>query len=164
MINSLIPKYKRQPSYLNQSPRLKIHVKFGQMWRFCLLFSSIAMTWCIMNSCHKVVWSIINTTLKLCADCSKLFVRNVQNCGKTKVLLTVLFNCNGVVHYEFLQQGGTVNKEYYLEVMRRLLKAIHQKRTELWENQGFAHHFVRLQWRGALWILATINDSWSYDQ
>lgn len=28
-------------------------------------------------------------------------------------------------------QGNTVNKKYYLEVLRRLREAIHQKRTEL---------------------------------
>ena len=33
----------------------KKHVKFRQKWRFCLLFSSIAMACCIMNSCHKVI-------------------------------------------------------------------------------------------------------------
>ena len=34
-----------------------------------------------------------------------------------KVLLTVFFDCNVVVHHEFLPQGHTVN---YLEVMLRL--------------------------------------------
>ena len=37
-----------------------------------------------------------------------------------KVLLTVFFDCNGVVHYEFLPQKRMFYKEYYLEVMRRL--------------------------------------------
>ena len=37
----------------------------------------------IMNSWHKVVRSIRNTTWKLCTDCKKQFVRNVQNCGET---------------------------------------------------------------------------------
>ena len=36
-----------------------------------------------MNSCHKVVRSIKSTTLKLCGDLAKQFVKNVQNCGKT---------------------------------------------------------------------------------
>ena len=36
-----------------------------------------------MNSCHKVVRSIRSTILKLCDDCTKQFVRNAQNCGKT---------------------------------------------------------------------------------
>ena len=53
-----------------------------------------------------------------------------------KDLLTAFFDCNGVVHHEFLPQGLTVNKEYNLEVMRRLSEAIRQKRTELWKNQS----------------------------
>ena len=48
-----------------------------------------------------------------------------------KVLLTVFFNYRGVVHQEFLRRGRTVNKEYYLEVMRRLREAIRKKRPEL---------------------------------
>ena len=58
-------------------------------------------------------------------DLSKHFMSIV------KVLLTVFFDCNGEEHYEFLPQGRTVNKEYYLEVMRWLRKAIREKRAEL---------------------------------
>ena len=54
-----------------------------------------------------------------------------------KILLTVFFDCNGVVLHEFLPQGHTVNKEYSLEVMRRLREAIRQKHTELWKNQSW---------------------------
>ena len=56
------------------------------------------------------------------------------------VLLTVFFDCNGVVLYEFLPQGRTVNKEYYHEVMRRWCEAIREKRTELWKNQSWNLH------------------------
>ena len=34
------------------------------------------------------------------------------------------------MHYEFLPTGQTVNKEYYLYVMRHLRKAIRKKRPE----------------------------------
>ncbi|XP_068620627.1 histone-lysine N-methyltransferase SETMAR-like [Battus philenor] len=34
-----------------------------------------------------------------------------------KVLLTVFFDCRGVVHHKFLPHGRTVNKEYYLQAM-----------------------------------------------
>ena len=34
-----------------------------------------------------------------------------------------VFDCNVMVHYEFLPQGRTVNEENYLENMRRLHKA-----------------------------------------
>ena len=57
-----------------------------------------------------------------------------------KDLITVFFDCNGVVHHEFLPQGRTVNKEYYLEVMRRLREAIRQKHTELWKKQSWILH------------------------
>ena len=45
------------------------------------------------------------------------------------------FHFNGVMDSEYLPQGRTVNKEYYLEVMRRLREVIRQKRTELRKNQ-----------------------------
>ena len=38
---------------------------------------------------------------------------------------------NGIVDHEFLSEGQTVNKEYYLGVMRRLREAIRQKRKDL---------------------------------
>ena len=53
--------------------------------------------------------------------------------SNVKVFLNVSFDCNGVVHHEFFPQGRTVNREYYLEVMRRLRKAI-KIRTEVWKN------------------------------
>ena len=51
-----------------------------------------------------------------------------------KVVLTGFFDCNGVVHHEFLPQGHTANKEYYLEVMRRLREEIRQKRNKIVEK------------------------------
>ncbi|UYV83122.1 hypothetical protein LAZ67_22002308 [Cordylochernes scorpioides] len=57
-----------------------------------------------------------------------------------KVLLTVFFDCRGVVHHEFLPQGRTVNKEYYLQVMRNLRGAIRQKRPDLWKNKNWLLH------------------------
>ena len=53
--------------------------------------------------------------------------RPLQSRSKVKVMLTVFFDCRGVVHYEFLPTGQTVNKEYYLSVMRHLREAIRKK-------------------------------------
>lgn len=39
----------------------KKNVNFDQIWRFCLQFSSMAMEWCVMNSCLKVVTFIRKT-------------------------------------------------------------------------------------------------------
>ena len=67
--------------------------------------------------------------------------REQQSKSKIKVLLTVFFDYRGVVHHEFLPTGQTVNKEYYLSVMRRLREAIRRKRPELWTNNSwFLHH------------------------
>ncbi|UYV75689.1 hypothetical protein LAZ67_13001022 [Cordylochernes scorpioides] len=46
----------------------------------------------------------------------------------------------GVVHHEFLPQGRTVNKEYYLQVMRNFREAIRQKRPDLWKNKNWLLH------------------------
>ncbi|UYV77233.1 hypothetical protein LAZ67_15000198 [Cordylochernes scorpioides] len=60
--------------------------------------------------------------------------------SNVKVLLTVFFDCRGVVHHEFLPQGRTVKKEYYLQVMRNLREAIRQKRPDLWKNKNWLLH------------------------
>ncbi|UYV72610.1 hypothetical protein LAZ67_10000046, partial [Cordylochernes scorpioides] len=60
--------------------------------------------------------------------------------SNVKVLLTVFFDCRGVMHHEFLPQGRTVNKEYYLQVMRNLREAIRQKRPDLWKNKNWLLH------------------------
>ncbi|UYV72599.1 HELQ, partial [Cordylochernes scorpioides] len=60
--------------------------------------------------------------------------------SNVKVLLTVFFDCRGVVHHEFLPQGRTVNKEYYLQVMRNFREAIRQKRPDLWKNKNWLLH------------------------
>ncbi|UYV70168.1 hypothetical protein LAZ67_7002057 [Cordylochernes scorpioides] len=60
--------------------------------------------------------------------------------SNVKVFLTVFFDCRGVVHHEFLPQGRTVNKEYYLQVMRNLREAIRQKRPDLWKNKNWLLH------------------------
>ncbi|UYV60447.1 hypothetical protein LAZ67_1001174 [Cordylochernes scorpioides] len=57
--------------------------------------------------------------------------------SNVKVLLTVFFDCRGMVHHEFLPQGRTINKEYYLQVMRNLREAIRQKRPDLWKNKNW---------------------------
>ncbi|UYV68154.1 hypothetical protein LAZ67_5003213 [Cordylochernes scorpioides] len=60
--------------------------------------------------------------------------------SNVKALLRVFFDCRGVVHHEFLPQGRTVNKEYYLQVMRNLREAIRQKRPDLWKNKNWLLH------------------------
>jgi len=56
-------------------------------------------------------------------------------------MLTVFFDSEGVLHYEFLPQGWTVNKEYYLEVMQCLREVVRKKRPDAWrENRWMLQH------------------------
>ncbi|UYV79961.1 hypothetical protein LAZ67_18001198 [Cordylochernes scorpioides] len=51
--------------------------------------------------------------------------------SKVKVMLTVFFDYQGIVHHEFQQQGSTITADSYMGVLRRLREAIRQKRPEL---------------------------------
>jgi len=53
-----------------------------------------------------------------------------------KVMLTVFFDCKGVIHHGFLLHGQMVNKEYYLKVMKRLREAMKRKRSDLWRGKN----------------------------
>ena len=64
-----------------------------------------------------------------------------QSRSKIKVMMTVFFDFRGVVHYEFLPPGQSVNKKYYLSVIRRLRQATRLRMPELWANNSwFLHH------------------------
>ncbi|UYV66214.1 hypothetical protein LAZ67_4000801 [Cordylochernes scorpioides] len=60
--------------------------------------------------------------------------------SKVKVMLTVFFDYQGIVHHEFQQQGSTITADSYLEVLRRLREAIRQKRPELWRSKSWTLH------------------------
>ncbi|UYV75000.1 hypothetical protein LAZ67_12002060 [Cordylochernes scorpioides] len=62
--------------------------------------------------------------------------------NKVKVMLTVFFDYQGIVHHEFQQQSSTITADSYLGVVRRFREAIRQKRPELWRSKS--------------WILTTI--------
>ena len=55
-------------------------------------------------------------------------------------MLAVFVDYRGVVHHEFLPEGQTANKKYYLGVMIRLREAIRQKRPDLWANNSWILH------------------------
>lgn len=63
-----------------------------------------------------------------------------QSRSKFKVMLIVFFDIRGVVHFEYVPIGQTVNKEFYLGVMRRVRDAIRRKRPELWKNNSWILH------------------------
>ena len=57
-----------------------------------------------------------------------------------KVMLIVFFYWKGIVHYEFVPRGGRANKEFYLNVLKRLREAVRRKRPEAWTNNTWMLH------------------------
>ncbi|GFU67918.1 histone-lysine n-methyltransferase setmar-like protein [Trichonephila clavipes] len=45
-----------------------------------------------------------------------------------------------IVHHEYAHTGQTINKEYYVEVLKRLRNAIRRKRPQLWESGDWLLH------------------------
>lgn len=74
--------------------------------------------------------------------------------SNVKVLLTVFFDYRGVVHHEFLPHGRTVNKEYYLEVTRRLREAIRKNARDCGTTiHGFCITIMHLLTRHCLFVI-----------
>ena len=51
-----------------------------------------------------------------------------------KSMLIIFFDYEGVVHYEFASRSQTINKEYYVEVLKRLRDAVRRKRRRFWSS------------------------------
>jgi transposase len=60
--------------------------------------------------------------------------------SKVKVLLTVFFDYRGIAHHSYAPTGQTINKEYYLEVIRHLRDAVRCKRLDLWASRNWQLH------------------------
>jgi len=45
-----------------------------------------------------------------------------------------------IVHYEFVPPGETVNKELYLNILKRLRETVRKKRPEAWTNNTWLLH------------------------
>ncbi|UYV79096.1 hypothetical protein LAZ67_17001118 [Cordylochernes scorpioides] len=60
--------------------------------------------------------------------------------SKAKVMLTVFFDYQGIVHHKFQQQGSTITADSYLGILRRLREAIRQKRPVLWRSKSWILH------------------------
>ena len=56
------------------------------------------------------------------------------------VLLIDFFLLKGILRYELFPRGETVNKQFYLNVLKRLMEAVRRKRPEAWTNNTWMRH------------------------
>ena len=52
----------------------------------------------------------------------------------------VFFDIKGIVHFEFLPQGQTVNQYVCKKILRQLMRSVRDKRRDLWENNTWVLH------------------------
>ena len=60
--------------------------------------------------------------------------------SKVKVMFTVFFDIQGIVHFEFVPQGQTANQTIYKEILRCLVRSVRNKRQSLWEAHTWVLH------------------------
>lgn len=46
----------------------------------------------------------------------------------------------GIIHFEFVEQGRTVNQHCYLEISARLCETVHCRRPKLWSDAWILQH------------------------
>jgi len=63
-----------------------------------------------------------------------------QSRSKIKSMLIVFFDYEGVVHHEYAPAGQMINKEYYVEILKRLRDAIRRKRPHFWQTGDWLLH------------------------
>ena len=81
-------------------------------------------TWCFQNDQEtkrqSMQWKTHNSPRPKKASMSR---------SQVKTMFVGFFDHKGIVHYEFIAQGQTVNQQYYLEVLTSLRESVWRKKT-----------------------------------
>jgi histone-lysine N-methyltransferase SETMAR len=60
--------------------------------------------------------------------------------SKIKTMLFCFFGIRGIIHFEFVIKGNTLNETFYVEMLKRLIDAMRSKRGELWRDHSLNLH------------------------
>ena len=55
-------------------------------------------------------------------------------------MLICFFSQEGIIQWEFVPPGMTVNAHFYCDVLRRLRENVRRKRPQIWQNQNLIIH------------------------
>ena len=68
-------------------------------------------------------------------------VRDDERCGRSRELMMIpFFDSMDIIYIHWVPTGITVNKEYYIEVLREFRKRFRRKRPELFESGQWHFH------------------------
>jgi len=66
-----------------------------------------------------------------------IYVVASKSSGNLLVLFIIIFDCEGIVHYEFIPGDKTANKDVYIYIFRRFMDAFRRKRPEKCRTNGW---------------------------
>ena len=96
-----------------------------------LLIWSVAFPKCVLSFLFCVnIWWVIANIISMTHWYTSLWCDN-----KVREL-----DNRGIIHYEFVPTGETVNRVYYLGVLKRLCEKVRRKRPELFANNSWILH------------------------
>ena len=61
--------------------------------------------------------------------------KSTPSSSNLKMILTFFFDFRSIVHHEYAPEGQTINKEYYLEILRCLCNAVQRKHPDMWTGK-----------------------------
>jgi hypothetical protein len=70
----------------------------------------------------------------------KRFKKGHMPKSQMKAVHVTLFDIKGIVHFELVPQGRTINEAYCVEILKRLHEPVHRKRPELWPSDWIFYH------------------------
>jgi hypothetical protein len=73
--------------------------------------------------------------------------------SKFKTMLICFFDVRGIIHFEFVPEGTTVNQTFYVEVLKRVIDAMRRKRGELWRDCSLILHHGSVPAHSSLQVL-----------